>query len=121
MERVRKSLKGRSWRKVITYFLTCCLFLNTSLPVALATPTPVGGGFTVGTGTITQAGNATNVVVDQLQSVIEWSSLDTVGGVVPADRESLNSDQFCRAEQNFRRHNAFWRRSKCSGHAHLHG
>ncbi|MHC4205283.1 MAG: Ig-like domain-containing protein [Planctomycetota bacterium] len=36
MERIRRSLKGRSWRKVITYFLTCCLFLNMSLPVASA-------------------------------------------------------------------------------------
>ena len=91
MERVRKSLKGRSWRKVITYFLVCCMFLNTSLPVVLATPTPVGGGFTVGTGTITQDGNATNVVVDQLRSVIEWSSLDTVSEA--PNRESLNFSQ----------------------------
>ena len=91
MERVRKSLKGRSRRKVITYFLTCCMFLNTSLPVVLATPTPVGGGFTVGTGSIDQVGNATNVVVDQVQSVIEWSSLNTVGEA--PNRESLNFSQ----------------------------
>jgi filamentous hemagglutinin family protein len=48
--------------------------------------------FTVGTGTITQSGTATNVVVDQIQSIIEWSSLDTVGGA-PGVRESLNFSQ----------------------------
>ena len=36
MERIKRSLKGRYWRKVITYFLTCCLLLNTSVPIALA-------------------------------------------------------------------------------------
>ena len=36
MESIRRSFKGRNWRKVITYFLTCCLFLNMSLPVAQA-------------------------------------------------------------------------------------
>ncbi|MFC1605181.1 filamentous hemagglutinin N-terminal domain-containing protein, partial [Planctomycetota bacterium] len=68
------------------------LILNTWLPAVLATPTPVDGGFTVGTGTITQDGNATNVVVDQVQSVIEWTSLDTVGGASDV-RESLNFSQ----------------------------
>jgi filamentous hemagglutinin family protein len=90
MERVRKSLRGRNWRKAVVYFLTCCLILNTSLPAVLAAPT--GGAFTVGTGSITQPGTATNVVVDQLQSVIQWTSLDTLGGA-PEVRESLNFSQ----------------------------
>jgi len=61
MERIKRSLKARYWRKVITYFLTCCLFLNTSLPIAFAEVvyqsghidnrgeiivTPLGGGAT---------------------------------------------------------------------------
>ena len=92
MESLRKKIKGWYFREVVIYFLTCCMVLNTSLPVALATPTPSGGGFTVGTGTITQDGNATNVVVGQVQSVINWTSLDTLGGT-PAVRESLNFSQ----------------------------
>lgn len=36
MERVRNSVKGYYWGRLITYFLVCCLILNTSLPVALA-------------------------------------------------------------------------------------
>ncbi len=36
MERVRNSLKRYYWGRLITYFLTCCLILNMSLPVALA-------------------------------------------------------------------------------------
>jgi filamentous hemagglutinin family protein len=92
MKRIRKTFKRRYFRNVIIYFLTWCLVLNTSLPAVLATPTPVDGGFTEGTGTITQVGTATNVVVDQAQSVIEWSSLDTIGGA-PGVRESLNFSQ----------------------------
>jgi filamentous hemagglutinin family protein len=95
MEKLRKKIKGQCFRKVIIYFLTWCMVLNTSLPAVLATPTPVGDGFTLGDGSISQVGNATNVVIDQLQlghAVIEWSSLDTDGGL-PADRESLNFSQ----------------------------
>jgi filamentous hemagglutinin family protein len=92
MESLRKKIRRRYFREVVIYFLTWCLVLNTWLPAALATPTPVGDGFTVGTGSITQDGNATNVVVNQTQSVIEWSSLDTVGGAAEV-RESLNFSQ----------------------------
>jgi len=88
MERVRRYFKLRRWRKVVACFLTCCIFLNTSLPVALATPTPTGGGFTVGIGTITQDGNTTTVGVGQIQSVIEWDSLNTLGGAIDK-RETL--------------------------------
>jgi filamentous hemagglutinin family protein len=90
MERISKTFKRQYFRKVIIYFLTWCLIVNTSLPAVLAGPT--GGEFTEGTGSITQVGNATNVVVDQVQSVIEWTSLDTVGGE-PGVRESLNFSQ----------------------------
>src|SRR4030042_571651 len=36
MKRIKRSLKGRYFRKVVIYFLTCCLLLNTSLTVAVA-------------------------------------------------------------------------------------
>ena len=90
MKSLRKKIRGRYFRKVIIYFLAWCMVLNTSLPAVLAGPT--GGGFTEGSGSITQDGNATNVVVDQAQSVIEWTSLDTVGGALDV-RESLNFSQ----------------------------
>jgi filamentous hemagglutinin family protein len=92
MKSLRKIFRRRYFRQVVIYFLTWCLVLNTSLPYVWATPTPSGGGFTVGTGSITQSGNATNVVVDQTQSVIEWNSLDTIGGAAGV-RESLNFSQ----------------------------
>jgi len=94
MESLRKKIKVRCFRKVVIYFLTCCMVLNTSLPAVMATPMPIvngADGFTVGTGSVTQVGNATNVVVDQVQSVIEWTSLDTAGGDV--GRETLNFAQ----------------------------
>jgi filamentous hemagglutinin family protein len=92
METITKIINKRYVRRFIIYFLTYSLILNTWLPVVLATPTPSGSGFTVGTGSITQSGNATNVVVDQTQSVIQWTSLDTVGGAASV-RESLNFSQ----------------------------
>ncbi|MBN2592238.1 MAG: filamentous hemagglutinin N-terminal domain-containing protein, partial [Sedimentisphaerales bacterium] len=66
------------------------MVLNMSLPAVLATPS--GGTFNVGTGSIAHDGLATNVVVDQVQSVINWTSLDTIGGA-PGVRESLNFSQ----------------------------
>lgn len=68
MKSVIRKLKARYFRKVVIYFLTCCLILNTSLPAVLATP--AGGAFTVGTGTITYGAN-TAVTVNQAQSVIQ--------------------------------------------------
>ena len=92
MEILTEMMKKRYLRRAIIYFLTCNLILGAWLPAVLATPTPVGDGFTVGNGSITQEGNATNVVVDQTQSIIEWSSLDTLGGAENV-RESLNFSQ----------------------------
>ena len=60
MKSLRKKLRGRYFRKVIIYFLTWCMVLNTSLPAVLAevvlqpdgvkngniTVTPLGGGIT---------------------------------------------------------------------------
>jgi filamentous hemagglutinin family protein len=92
MDIVTEMMKKHYLRRAIIYFLTCNLILGAWLPAVLATPTPVGDGFTVGTGSITQEGNTTNVVVDQTQSIIEWSSLDTLGGAENV-RESLNFSQ----------------------------
>jgi len=88
MERVRKSLKNRSWRKVITYFLTCCLFLNTSLPAVMATPAggvpdltdPRNGDAEIlyGQGLYE---HTTQVNVATTSTIINWDSLDTAGGI----------------------------------------
>ncbi|HUT46731.1 MAG TPA: filamentous hemagglutinin N-terminal domain-containing protein, partial [Sedimentisphaerales bacterium] len=89
MERARKSLKGRSWRKVITYFLTCCMFLNTSLPAVLASPT--GGVFTfpvTDPGTIVQGVTDSIVTVNQAQSIIQWGAPGS-GGIDTSSTESL--------------------------------
>jgi len=95
MEKLRKKIRRRCFRKVVIYFLACCMVLNTSLPAVLATPTD--GTFVAVSadgvfGTINQVENATKVEVAALQSVIEWTSLDTVGGAT-GDRESLNFSQ----------------------------
>ena len=85
MKRVKAILKGRYSRKVIIYFLTCCLVLNTSLPALLATPTGArpdlrdGGGMSITYRTGTY-GNTTLVNVDTTRTIINWESLDTRGG-----------------------------------------
>ena len=100
MERIKRSLKGRYWRKIITYFLTCCLFLNTSLPAVMAGPTggvvdtnPINGG---GTAEILYGqgphGHTTQVNVDTTRTIIDWESLDTAGGIAEV-RETLAFSQ----------------------------
>ncbi len=92
MKRVKTILKGRYSRKVIIYLLMCCLVLNTSLPAVLATPTgasPGGGagGFSIAYETGTN-GNTTLVNVHTTSTIINWESLDTLGGAVDV-RETL--------------------------------
>ncbi|MFC1603908.1 Ig-like domain-containing protein [Planctomycetota bacterium] len=95
MKRIKRSLKGRYWRKVITYFLTCCLFLNTSLPAVMAGPAggvvdtgPNGGGaaeILYDQGTYL---HTTQVNVETTRTIINWDSLDTAGGLADV-RETL--------------------------------
>ena len=91
MKRFKKILGGNCLRRAFIYFLTYCVLFNTSLPIALATPT--GDTFITGTGgphSIDQTvPNVTDVTVHGMQSVIGWTSLDTRGDD-PGPRESLN-------------------------------
>ena len=76
MGRVIKSLKRRSWRKIITYFLVCCMFLNTSLPVALADEVPgmiEGEAVVQGTASFNTAGNTTTITTGGPSTIIEYS------------------------------------------------
>ena len=97
MKRIKRSLKGVYWRKVITYLLTCCLFFNTSLTSVMATPaggTPDlnnGGGATITYNTSygTDIYDHTTLVdVDTTRTIINWTSLDTAGGAADV-RETL--------------------------------
>ena len=90
MKILKQNSKNHYLRKAVIYLLTYCIAFYTSIPVVMATPT--GGAFVEGTGSITTSGTATNVAVDQLSSVIEWDSIDTLGGE-PGVRESLNFSQ----------------------------
>ena len=91
MERLRRKIRIRCFRKVVIYFLTCCIVLNTSLPAVLASPT--GGVFTFpdpGTipGTIVQGVTDSVVTVNYAQSVIEWGSPGS-GGIDTSPGETL--------------------------------
>jgi len=88
MRILKQNSKLNCFRKAVIYLLTYCILFNTSVMFA----TPSGGTFVDGTGSINTVGTATNVVVDQVQSVIEWDSIDTLGGA-PGVRESLNFAQ----------------------------
>jgi len=86
MKRVMRILKARYSRQVIIYLLICCLVLNTWLPAVLATPSgvsPIQGSFSVGTN-----GNTTVVNVLTDRTIINWESLDTLGGAADV-RETL--------------------------------
>jgi len=76
MERIKRRSKDRNWRKVITYFLTCCLFLNTSLPVILADAVPgmiEGEIFVQGTGGFDTVGNTTTITTGGPSTIIEYT------------------------------------------------
>ncbi|MHC4323600.1 MAG: Ig-like domain-containing protein [Planctomycetota bacterium] len=94
---MKRSLKGRYWRKVITYFLTCCMFFNTTLPAVMAgpeggTPDFNGGGAISITYDTGDYNNTTLVNVLTTRSVIRWDSLDTAGGPIN-ERETLKFTQ----------------------------
>ena len=90
MKTLKQNSKNHFFRKAVIYLLTYCILFYTSIPAVMATPT--GGTFVEGTGSITTSGTATNVAVNQISSVIEWDSIDTLGGE-PGVRESLNFTQ----------------------------
>ncbi|MHC4205840.1 MAG: Ig-like domain-containing protein, partial [Planctomycetota bacterium] len=91
---------GGKYFKKATCLLMCYLILNTSLPVVMAGPTggvvdtnPTNGGgaatITYGTGIY---GNTTQVDVLTNRTIINWDSLDTLGGDVDV-REILSFSQ----------------------------
>ena len=59
MENLRKTFKRGYFREVVIYFLTCCMVLNTSLPVALAEVVLQPDGIQNGTITVTPLGGGT--------------------------------------------------------------
>ena len=76
MERIERRSKGRNWRKVITYFLTCCLFLNTSLPVILADAVPdmiEGEAVLQGSASFNTAGDITTITTGGASTIIEYT------------------------------------------------
>ena len=77
MEKEIKISKKQFFKEMVIYFLTCCMFFNTSLPVSFATPqdpVQVGGtavgGITVGNTTTVDMGSSS-------RAVINWGGLDT--------------------------------------------
>ena len=95
MENIRRKPKDWCFRYVTIYFLVCCLILNTSVPTLLAGPAGavvdtglLGGGpaeITYGVGPF---GHTTAVDVHTTQTIIDWTSLDTLGGAADV-RETL--------------------------------
>ncbi|MFC1793644.1 hypothetical protein ACFL3Q_08675, partial [Planctomycetota bacterium] len=59
MESLRKTFKRGYFREVVIYFLTCCMVLNTSLPVALAEVVLQPDGVINGDITVTPLGEGT--------------------------------------------------------------
>ena len=99
MERVGRKLRKQSFRKIIIYFLACCMVFNTSLPAVMATPS--GGEFKVGTGTIVQnvVGGNNTVLVNQIESVIEWGGIIEGAGWGGIDTSAIESLSFSQIQE----------------------
>ncbi|MDT8304015.1 MAG: hypothetical protein RQ760_21210, partial [Sedimentisphaerales bacterium] len=74
MEKVRKIVKKYYLRQIMTYWLACWMLFG--LPTQIAMAAPSNGSFQVGTGSI-DYGPSTDVLVNQMESVINWGSLNT--------------------------------------------
>ena len=79
----------RYFREVITYFLTCCLFMNTSLQVALALEQ--GDVLSSSGATPTQWGDHTIIDTDH-GSIIDWRNFNT------SDTQSVKFNQYLNSE-----------------------
>ncbi len=90
MKILKQNSKNHYFRKAVIYLLTYCILFYTSIPVVMATPT--GGSVAAGGADITYNtgtyGNTTQVDVLNPNTVINWTSLDTVGGAIE-ERETL--------------------------------
>jgi len=92
MERVRKILRGRAARKVVTYLMICSLISNTSLPTVFADAVPgmiEGENVVQGTAAFNTAGNVTTVTTGGAGTIIEYGrfnidSLKTVDFAQPS-------------------------------------
>ncbi|MBL7187259.1 MAG: tandem-95 repeat protein [Phycisphaerae bacterium] len=79
MERLKKDLRGRCWRKVTTYFLVCCLILNTWVPAVLALEAVDMG---VNSGIISTTFGAHTIIDTDHGAIINWNNFDTIGGEI---------------------------------------
>ena len=94
MVRVRRNLKDRYWKMVIIYFLTCCLVLNTSIPVVLAEVVLQPGGVVNGNITVTPLGGGTTQNITASDGAIGFfSDFDIAAGhVVNCVQPSANAN-----------------------------
>jgi len=86
MEKLQKISTMYYLRQIAACLLVYGMLL--AVPAQVAQATPSGGTFDVGTGTIVDGVQNSTVTVDQVQSVINWNSLDTIGTPL-IDRETL--------------------------------
>jgi len=88
MDGMRKTVRKYYLKQVVACWVISCMLF--ALPLQTVKATPSGGTFTVGTGSINPvSGGDTTVVVDQVQSVIEWGSPGS-GGIDTSGTESLS-------------------------------
>jgi len=98
MKSIKKTFKRRYFRKVITYFLTWCLVLNTSLPGALAEVVLQTDGIQNGTITVTplEEGITQNMKVSN-DAIGNFSDFDIAEGhTVTCVQNSANSNALFR-------------------------
>ena len=62
-------------KQIVIWVLTCSLVFNTSIPVALGTPS--GADVVAGSAGVSQTTNTTTVNMGSARAVINWESLNT--------------------------------------------
>jgi len=78
MENVRRISKKYCFKEAVVWFLVCCLFFNTSAPLALATPAYNGQVAGTGIGGVSAVADTTTVDMGPSgRAVLHWDDLDT--------------------------------------------
>ena len=86
MGKLRKMSKMYYLRQIVSCLLVYCILL--AVPAQIAMATPNGGTWVEGTGTIIDGVQNSTVTVNQVQSIINWDNLNTIGTPL-IDRETL--------------------------------
>ena len=90
MKSVRRSLRGRFWKRVVAYVLVWCLILNTSVPTLLALEAVDLDPLSPATGVISTTWGPHTIIETDHGAIIDWSNFNTATGDIVEFRQYMS-------------------------------